>query len=122
MAITLDTITLPPSLIWNDEYAWMPQAQSKSMTLTGALIVETGTFLAGRPITLSGDWATKAEVEILKTKLALDEEMTLTLHDAREFDVRFDHEGPGLSAIPVNDYADPKTTDNYIVTIKLIEV
>lgn len=122
MAITLDSTTLPESLIWLDEYAWMPVDQSSEYTLTGALVIEPATKQAGRPITLHGDWATKAEIEALKLKLAADEEMTLTLHDDRGFTVRFDHEGPGISATPVLEYADPTENTQYILTLKFLEV
>ena len=122
MAITLDSITISETFVWTDEYEWAQLGQSNAHTLTGALIVETGTKLAGRPITLSEAWATKAEIEILRTKLALDEEMTLTLHDAREFTVRFDHSGPGITAQSIFLLAAPESTDHYALTLKFIEV
>jgi hypothetical protein len=97
MAITLDALTLPDGLIWEDEFTWSPVAQSTDYGLTGALIVQESTKLAGRPITLAGQssgnqsaacWITRAHLLTLQTALQVaGAEFTLTLHDARTFTV-----------------------------------
>lgn len=121
MPYTLDTLTLP-DLVWTDEYNWSPVGQSAEETLTGALILETTGKQAGRPITLSKAWATKAEVDILRALVVANGEHELTLPDGRSFDVRFDHSGPALTAAPVLQYSDPQTTDNYEITLKFLEI
>lgn len=122
MPITLDTTTLPPDLVWLDEYAWQPVGQSAEHTLSGALVVETTAKQAGRTITLGRAWASKAEVDALRLLVLADAEMVLELHDERTFSVRWDHDGPAMSAEPVVEYADPGETDFYEITLKFIEV
>lgn len=56
MSITLsdgtDTVTLSPDVNWTDEFKWSPVKQTVTPSLSGALILQTGTLQAGRPITL----------------------------------------------------------------------
>jgi hypothetical protein len=97
MAITLDEISLPDGLIWEDEFTWSPVAQSTDYGLTGALIVQEAVKLAGRPMTLVGQsegrqsaacWISRANLLTLQTALhAAGATFTLTLHDARTFTV-----------------------------------
>lgn len=113
MAITLGALVLPPSLVWADEYAWSPIAQSATeYTLTGALVLEEAIKRAGRPITLKGQsdggsvtvWIARgqsyrgiASLEALRAALLAPEAaFTLTLHDGRQFRVapRQDGDGP----------------------------
>ena len=54
MAITLGALALPSGLVWTDELTWTPVVQSSEYSLTGALLLEISTQLAGRPITLTG--------------------------------------------------------------------
>lgn len=131
MAITLGTITLPQGLRWADEYDWSPIMQSTSYSLTGALIVNQATKLAGRPITLVGGkdfaWLTRTEVIALKVLLDAGEEMTLTLHDNQSFTVLPAGDEPlTVSALPIvkdSGPANPSGSAFYILeTLKLIEV
>ena len=96
MAITLGAITLPAGLVWEDEFAWTPVAQSAEYSLTGALIVQESTKLAGRPITLTGQsdeqnhtaWISRTNLLALQTAVTVTgASWTLTLHDARTFTV-----------------------------------
>lgn len=96
MAITLGVITLPSTLVWEDEFAWSPVLQSTDYGLTGALIVQEATKLAGRPITLVGNsdgtahtgGISRTNLLALQTALAVaGATWTLTLHDARTFTV-----------------------------------
>jgi hypothetical protein len=127
MALTLGAVTLPDDLIWTDEFDWSPIQQSKAYTLTGALVIETGKMLAGRPITLAGGndhgWASRATVKALYALLDTDSTMTLTLHDARTFSVKFNHEGQQpVQAKPIIDYNNLADTDHYSLVLKLIAV
>jgi len=96
MAITLGAITLPDGLTWEDEFAWSPVEQSSEYSLTGALIVQEATKLAGRPITLTGQsdgqnytvWISRTNLLALQAALNVaGASWTLTLHDARTFTV-----------------------------------
>ena len=125
--ITLDSITLPENLHWLDEYDWSPVEQATQYSLTGALLVDEDTKQAGRPITLTtpdnGGWATRATVDSLRAKLQANTDMTLTLHDGREFTVRWRHGGQALNAEPVYPgLANPQDDDLYRLRLQFIEV
>lgn len=96
MAITLGAITLPAGLVWEDEFAWTPVEQSTEYSLTGALIVQSATKQAGRPITLVGQsdgldhtaWISRTNLLAVQTALEVTgATFTLTMHDARTFTV-----------------------------------
>lgn len=126
--ITLDTIELPADLFWQDEVEWTPIEQNEEFSLGGALLIEQGEKLAGRPITLAGEdnvaWVKRSVVEDLMAKAALvDHQMTLTLEDARQFNVMFSHKnGKPLTAEPVVRLLPPAAEDHYTLIIRLMAV
>ena len=91
----LDTITLPDDLLWINEFEWNPVEQTTERSLTGALLVQEGQIIHGRPIILSGNgeagWVSRLTVKSLfaLTKAA-NKTMTLTLPDSRQFPGIFD--------------------------------
>jgi hypothetical protein len=108
VSITLGSIALCDGLRWADEYTWTPVAQSVTYSLSGALIREESTRLAGRPLTLEGGrtwaWLPRADLDTLRTALlTAGATWTLTLHDGRSFTVcaRHDDTAGPLSAAPV---------------------
>lgn len=110
MAITLGAITLPDTLVWEDEFVWSPVAQSTEYSLTGALIVQEATKLAGRPITLVGKSDSNAHTggisrtDLLALQAALivaGASWTLTLHDARTFTVAAQQDPLEAEPLPV---------------------
>ena len=135
MAIILNAVTtaltLPQGLIWSDELTWTPvETTTTEYSLTGELILERSTKQDGRPITLVGGreftWITRADLLTLKTLLELDEDLILTLHDARTFTVRPAADPLQASLLPrVKDsgVANPSSTTVYVLeSLKLIEV
>lgn len=125
MSITLNGTPLPDDLLWRDEFAWSAIAQRTEVSLGGALVIEESAQLAGRPITLEGGdnhgWATRAQVLALRTLAEnVNQVMTLLLHDARSFQVRFRR--PPFDARQVIDYSNPVSADVYTLKINLIEV
>lgn len=111
MAITLDAFVLPATLVWEDEFAWSPVAQTIEYGLTGSSIYDFGVKQNGRPITLIGQSDGNhhtggiQRADLLTLKAALDvvgAEFTLTLHDARTFNVTgvCDADGP-IDAVPL---------------------
>ena len=89
-------LPLPDDLLWADEHAWSPAVASTSYLITGALLIQSATRQAGRPITLVGApdmaWVTRAAVEQLRAwaALAVSEatgRFELTLTDAWVWDV-----------------------------------
>lgn len=138
MAITLDTLTLPADLVWQDEFAWSAIVQQSDWALDGSLILQESSMQAGRPITLVGGadaaWMTRAQVQALQAlaDAAPDANHTLTLADARSFTVRFRRGAPStagansgsgpFSATPIVGYAAPEAGDFYAVQINLFQV
>ena len=128
MSITLDTVTLPRDLLWEDETDWTPVAQSTEYTLAGALSIETGVMQAGRPITLAGGddraWASRTAVLALMALAAVPgKTMPLTLNDERTFTVCFRHgDGAPVEARPIVPYNTPAAGDWYALTLRLMEV
>lgn len=86
-------IELHAQYIWADEYDWTSLAQSAPVqTLTGAMDIQQGTMLAGRPITLDCSHARikRNTVKLLQAWSEVAElEMTLTHPDGRVFTVIF---------------------------------
>lgn len=128
MTISLDAITLPDDLWWDDETDWTPVAQDQGWSVSGALLLDISTKQAGRPITLVGDettaWATRETVLALQTQAAIpNQTMTLTI-DAVTYDVMFRHsDGQPIEAEPVVRMRPPAATDYYIIrAIRLLAV
>ncbi len=124
MAITLDSITLPPDLLWNDEYQYTPVKQTINTAIDGSLVIEAAAALTGRPITLQGGddyaWCSKATLELLRLKQAQPGlVMTLTLFSITHSVVFMQ---PGITAKPVQDFSNPESSDFYAVTLRFIEV
>lgn len=128
MTITLDAIALPEDLIWVDEYSWAPVSQKVKESVTGALIVQEGVQIKGRPITLKGDvesaWVDKATLDLIRAKLIIgDLQMTLT-HNSTAYTVMFDRSGRGggVAAKGVFPLSDPTADHIYSLELKFIEV
>lgn len=112
--ITLGSVTLPPDLQWSDEFSWVALGVTAKTTLTGAEIVQSGSLQAGRPITLQGGtdfaWLDYATVEALRTLAsAAGATYTLTLADARSYQVRFRCEETPVEGAPVVHRVTPDT-------------
>lgn len=131
MNITLSdgitTITLPGDMYWADAYDWAPVEQSTSYSLSGSLVVETASRLAGRHITLMADadraWVTQAVLDQLYAFAAVaGKSMTLTLSDSRVYTVMFRHQDGALRAEPVMLQVPAQVGDMYVVTIRLMAI
>jgi hypothetical protein len=129
--MTLDdgvtTITLPDSLEWFNEYNWSPVGQDIRATIGNGIIIQESLVVAGRPITLRGGefvWITKTVLDALKALYDVpDKSYTLTLPDARTFNVVFDRSsGAGLEAVPIWRKNVQDTTDYFTITLTLMEV
>lgn len=124
MAITLGGIALPDDLLWVDEFDWSPTVQSTDYSLTGSLIIQTGTRQAGRPITLQGGsdhgWISRATLEQLYGLNGTTK--TLVLHDLRTFSVQWRHGDKPIEASQVIGYSDVTSTDYYDLTLRLMVV
>lgn len=124
-------LLLPDDLLWTDEHAWTPAVASVSYLVTGALLVQSATRQAGRPITLVGAadmaWVTRAVVNTLYDWAAVPltdaiGRFELTLADARVFTVAFRHADTVLEAEPVAGFPARVETDFYRLTLRLQEI
>lgn len=124
-------LPLPDDLLWADEHAWSPAVTAVSYLLTGALLVQSATKQAGRPITLVGPsdmaWVTRGAVATLHTWAAAPLTATsgrfeLTLRDARVFTVAFRHADTVIDAEPVLGFPAQSDTDFYRITLRLMQL
>jgi hypothetical protein len=130
----LDTgavLTLPDDLLWSDEHAWSPAVANASYLITGALLIQSATRQAGRPITLVGApdmaWVTRAAVEQLRAWAAIPVDATagrfqLTFADSRVFTVAFRHAETTIEAEPVLGFPARSESDFYRLTLRLMEI
>ena len=124
-------LPLPDDLLWNDEHAWSPAVANASYLITGALLIQSATRQAGRPITLVGApdmaWVTRASVEQLRAWAAIPVGNTtgrfaLTLRDARSFTVAFRHAETTVEAEPVLGIPARSGNDFYRLTLRFLEI
>lgn len=122
----LHNVPFDGDMVWTDEFNWPVVTKKTEYSLSGALIVDSGMRLAGRPITLEGKadggWIRRATVDALRVLAsALPGQYVLTLADGRSFNVIFSPDDP-IRAEQVVDLSDPGADWWYIATVKLIEV
>lgn len=124
-------LLLPDDLLWTDEHAWTPAVASTSYLITGALLIQSATRQAGRPITLVGAadmaWVTRATVEQLRTWASIPVGATagrfaLTLADGRSFTVAFRHADTPIESEPVLGFPARADTDFYRLTLRFLEL
>jgi len=124
-------LLLPDDLLWTDEHAWTPAVASTSYLITGALLIQSATRQAGRPITLVGAadmaWVTRATVEQLLAWASIPVDaatgrFALTLADGRSFTVAFRHADTPIESEPVLGFPARADTDFYRLTLKFLEL
>ena len=124
-------LPLPDDLLWADEHAWSPAVASTSYLITGALLIQSATRQAGRPITLVGApdmaWVTRATVNTLHAWAAIaltdvDGRFELRLSDARVFTVAFRHAEVCVEAEPVLGVPARRDGDFYRLTLRLMQL
>lgn len=88
-----DSLELPADMRWRDEFDWQALAQSSvQYSLGGSAIIQQGTMLAGRPVTLGGEWIwlDRATLTTLAAWADVPElEMTLAHPDGRQLNICF---------------------------------
>lgn len=114
-------------LQWTDEHEWDPVEQNQDRSLGGALMVQEGAKLYGRPITLAsndGAWFTKATVDALQ--VLRDQPgivMLLTLPSGQQYHVTWNRPaGPPVEAVPVWRRVVYQPDDLFFLTLRLITV
>lgn len=123
---TLDLVPIPRGMVWADEHDWVPAQQATEYSITGAMLVDAGLRLAGRPITLQAQddagWIQRSVLASLRA-LASDPGAVylLTLADGRAFNVMFAPDSP-IEARPIARPEIPASTHPYVATVRLLEV
>ncbi|MFZ6655667.1 hypothetical protein [Undibacterium sp. TJN19] len=123
------SLTLSHDLQWIDEHLWSPVVSNAEYTLGGALLIESATRLAGRPISLQPPdaemaWHTRATADLLRSWATVPgEQFILSLDDGRIFTVVFrHHEPPALEADPVRKMATYDADDYWLIKLKFMEI
>lgn len=121
------TVHLHGQFVWRDEYDWTPIAQSSPVYLmSGAMDIQQGTKLAGRPITLDGEhvWLKRQEIRALQALAAVPElTFTLTHPDGRTFDVMFARPFiDGIKPVKIIRPSDEAADDNYTANLHFLTV
>ena len=103
--MTLDGLTLPDTLQWDNEHSWHQVGQTQDRSVTGAMIYQEQRKSYGREIDLVDDggdsaWVAKSVIDALYAKeYELNKKMPLTLPDGQQFTVRFNRAGgPAIQA------------------------
>jgi hypothetical protein len=119
-------VALSDDFDFPNEFTWEPIRQTKTYSVTGALLVEVGTRQTGRLITLQGSdtyaWVTRAQLGDLR-EMAANPAVNMTLlFRGVTYTVRFDYESGAIEARPVADFRDPQPTDYFVVTLRFYEI
>lgn len=125
---TLGLVQIPRQMVWVDEFNWSEVEKTIGYSTGGALLIDVGTKLAGRPITLQGvdrhGWLRRSVLEEVRA-LAADGEAvyTFTHADGRTFTVTFAAEDP-VTAVPTTGTRPelPGADYPYVATVRLIEI
>jgi hypothetical protein len=122
-------LALSHDLLWTDEHAWSAVTATSAYSLTGALIIDTATRQAGRPITLSAPdagmaWHPRSTVDTLHAwSNTPGQQFLLTLDDARTYNVVFRHsENSPIESKPVRGFPTYDADDYWQVTLKFMEI
>ena len=125
----LDTVTLPDDLQWVNEFEWNQAVQSQARTLSGAIEIQTATYLYGRPIRLvggsDGGWISRATARAIRA-LEADPNRMMTLsglYDEAPLTVLFDRSnGPAFESQMIMRCATPASDTWYSCALRLITV
>ena len=122
------TLTLPDHLLWPDEFLWSSTQASSRYSAGGALLVDVGTKLAGRRITLQGGvdgnkyYGTASRSQALTLRSWTDDPaaaMTLVYRGVT-YAVAFAPVEAPVSFVQIVDYSTPVDADIGYFTLQLI--
>lgn len=127
---TDEEVSLSDELLWIDEFGWVPPQDARTYSLTGALIIQTGTRKAGRPISLeypneNMGWLPRSTAETMRLWAAIPDrvfKLTFERGASRFFYVRFDRD-KALDVKPVKGHVGKnEATDPMLIKISFYEV
>lgn len=124
MAVTLNGITLNPSIIWADQYTFPTVDQKVLTTLDGGYVVYAKSAPKNRPITLVAvqdqGWFTKAMVDAIKAIEAVPLASYNLVIGVNSFVVMFRHEDPpAFEVVPLLPKAGAEDGDYFTGVLKL---
>jgi hypothetical protein len=118
------TVQLDVDLDWTDEFDWSTTQSRRRYSAGGALLLDVGTKLAGRPLTLQGTessgWMPRSS--LLTLRAWTDDQaasMTLSFRGVT-YAVGFAAVDAPVTCVPVAPWVDPIATDWVVPTIRLI--
>ena len=123
---TSETVSIEDGFFWSDEFSWKAKEQSLEYAMDGTPIIQEGTKLSGRPITLvpadSGmGWASLVVVRKLQAWSVLNEQFQIQFewaHDTRKFNVVFNHIDGALEATAVKGIPPVSLNDPMNLTLR----
>lgn len=118
----LENLDLPENLYWKNEFEHKNLAQSVERTVSGGVVVEHASLSYGQEIKLTGAWATRAEISVLKTLENTNGIMAFTCNDSTTHSVVFDIESGGIGAELLTPELNPTAETLYELTINLLTV
>lgn len=126
---TLATLTLHDDLLWTDEHSWSPVVGNAEYSIKGALIIENGLRLAGRPISLQAPdesmaWHPRSVIDQLYLWSAqAGQDFHLTMQDGQVFNVAFrHHEPPAFEPKPVTGLGSQAPNSDWTIKLKFIVI
>ncbi|CAN5753670.1 hypothetical protein BH11PSE12_BH11PSE12_08260 [soil metagenome] len=126
---TGQTLTLSHDLLWTDEYHWSPQVATVNYSLSGALLIETATRQAGRPISLQAPddamaWHPRTTVDTLYAWASVPgQQLHLIFDDGRSFQVLFGWaDGAVIESRPVAGFPSYTADEDMHLSIKFITI
>lgn len=119
-----NVLPLPTETVWLDEWSWAPVKRTQTRMLAGNLYILKQTKTAGRPLTLSLGWISRATLTNLEAwrDNAEVESMTVILPDTRIFQAQWrDIETP-IEVVPVPERTIYEDADYFSVKLYLMTV
>jgi hypothetical protein len=122
------TITLPAGLWWQDQFTWRAVRQSKTRTLTGGLIVQSGVLAGGRPVTLApidpvSALISRADLDLVAAWADMPELRLTLVWLGQTLSVRWAYDaGPAFEARPIWPGEVDQAGDLFVPTFRLTTV
>jgi len=118
-----NSIALPDTFAWIDEFGWSPVKQTTKYSCTGTLLVQRGVKKAGRTMTLGGRGGAsqRSIVAALYNSLTFDGDLVVNWLGT-DYNVLWDQENPIETSTLLDDLADPDLDDWYWLTLRFIIV
>lgn len=123
MIIILNNVVLPTGMIWENEFNEQLVSQTTKRTLSGSIVIFSGSREKGLNISLSSGpdfgWLKRQVLSTLKSFASQPALIMPLVIGSETFNVVFDHSNQAINAVPVVPFANPSETDYYKAKINL---